>query len=193
MKLLEDKIKSCGKTVGSDIVKVDMFLNHQVDPVLMHEIGKEFKRLFENEGITKVLTIEVSGIAPAVFAALELNVPLVFAKKNEAKNLDASVYSADFFSFTKNKTYTIRVSKDYLSKDDKVLLIDDFLANGKALLGMLDIVKQAGAETKGIGIVIEKGFQPGGKEIRDMGYRVESLAIISSIADGVITFAENNC
>ena len=170
-----------------------MFLNHQVDPVLMHEIGKEFKRLFENEGITKVLTIEVSGIAPAVFAALELNVPLVFAKKNEAKNLDASVYSADVFSFTKNKTYTIRVSKDYLSKDDKVLLIDDFLANGKALLGMLDIVKQAGAETKGIGIVIEKGFQPGGKEIRDMGYRVESLAIISSIADGVITFAENNC
>ena len=191
MKLLEDKIKSCGKTVGSDIVKVDMFLNHQVDPVLMHEIGKEFKRLFENEGITKVLTIEVSGIAPAVFAALELNVPLVFAKKNEAKNLDASVYSADVFSFTKNKTYTIRVSKDYLSKDDKVLLIDDFLANGEAATGAIRLIRKAHATIAGVGVLIEKAFQPGHEKLVSQGFDVYPLARISHMAKDEIEFLED--
>lgn len=193
MKLLEDKIRSVGKVIGDDIVKVDMFLNHQVDPVLMHEMGKEFKRLFENLEITKVLTLEVSGIAPSVFAALELGVPLVFAKKTEGRNMADDVYSADVFSFTKNKTYTVRVAKEYLSAEDKVLIIDDFLANGKAMLGMLSLVEQAGAKTQGIGIVIEKGFQKGGKLLREIGIPVQSLAIIDSIEDGEIRFRESDC
>lgn len=193
MKLLEEKIRTLGKVIGDDIVKVDMFLNHQVDPCLMQEMGKEFKRLFGHLEITKVLTLEVSGIAPSVFAALELGVPLVFAKKTEGRNMADDVYSADVFSFTKNKTYTVRVAKEYLTAQDKVLIIDDFLANGKAMLGMLSLVEQAGAKPQGIGIVIEKGFQKGGAMLRESGIPVQSLAIVESIENGEIRFRESDC
>lgn len=193
MKLLEEKIRTLGKVIGDDIVKVDMFLNHQVDPCLMQEMGKEFKRLFGHLEITKVLTLEVSGIAPSVFAALELGVPLVFAKKTEGRNMADDVYSADVFSFTKNKTYTVRVAKEYLTAQDKVLIIDDFLANGKAMLGMLSLVEQAGAKPQGIGIVIEKGFQKGGAMLRESGIPIQSLAIVESIENGEIRFRESDC
>ncbi|MBQ2967711.1 MAG: xanthine phosphoribosyltransferase [Clostridia bacterium] len=193
MKLLEEKIRTLGKVIGDDIVKVDMFLNHQVDPCLMQEMGKEFKRLFGHLEITKVLTLEVSGIAPSVFAALELGVPLVFAKKTEGRNMADDVYSADVFSFTKNKTYTVRVAKEYLTAQDKVLIIDDFLANGKAMLGMLSLVEQAGAKPQGIGVVIEKGFQKGGAMLRESGIPVQSLAIVESIENGEIRFRESDC
>lgn len=188
MKLLEERILKEGKTQGKEIIKVDSFLNHQIDVKLLVEMGKEYRRLFESSKITKILTVEASGIAIATIAALEFNVPVVFAKKVQSRNLDQEIYSSKVHSFTKQMTYDIMVSKKYLSEDDCVLILDDFLANGKAALGLIDIVKQAGATVEGIGIAIEKGFQPGGKLLRDQGIKVESLAIIEQIKDGKIIF-----
>lgn len=188
MKLLEDYISEKGRLVGKDIVKVDSFLNHQVDPLLMQAMGKEIKRLFADTEITKVLTIEASGIAIAVMAALELNVPMVFAKKNATKNLSPDVYATTITSFTHGRDYDVRVAKDFLGKDDKILIIDDFLANGAALQGLIEIVNQSGASVAGCAIAIEKGFQDGGKKLREKGYRIESLAIIEGFADSKVLF-----
>lgn len=188
MELLKQRIVEQGKTVGSDVVKVDMFLNHQIDVNLLCEIGKEFRRRFPSDKITKILTIEASGIGIACIAAQYFNVPVVFAKKGANRNVGDNIYKADVYSFTKGTTTTIGVSKNYLTPDDHVLIIDDFMANGKAVHGLLNIINQAGASVEGIGIVIEKGFQPGGDSLRSLGYKVESLAIIKSIDDGNIIF-----
>ena len=188
VELLKQRIVEDGVIIGSDIVKVDNFLNHQVDPVLMREIALEIKNRFKESPITKVLTIEASGIAIAAFVALELGVPFVFAKKYNARNLDSNVYESDVFSFTKQTTYAIRVSTNYINENDTVLIVDDFLAKGGALNGLIDIVNQAGASVSGCAIVIEKNFQKGGDEIRSRGYRVESLANIKSIENGKIEF-----
>ncbi|MGM9551354.1 MAG: xanthine phosphoribosyltransferase [Clostridia bacterium] len=190
MESLEKRILKDGMLrEGTDIVKVDNFLNHQVDPFLMQDMGREFKRLFENEGITKILTIEASGIAIASFAALEFGVPFVFAKKHKAKNQDPDVYEAEVYSYTKATTFTVKVSKSYINENDVVLIIDDFLANGEALKGLISIVNQAGARVAGCGIAIEKAYQKGGDKVREMGYRVESLAKIKEITkDGKIIF-----
>ena len=192
MDLLKQKICSEGRVIGTDILKVDSFLNHQVDPLLMKAIGEEFALLFEGQGITKVLTIESSGIAPALFTGLLLNVPVVFAKKTASRNLDTETYHAAVHSFTRGSEYIVRVSKRYLTAEDTVLLIDDFLARGRALLGLLEITGQAGAHVAGAGVVIEKGFQEGGSLIRNMGIRVESLAIINEMSEegSLISFAD---
>ncbi len=192
MKLLEEKILNEGVAIGTDILKVDMFLNHQMDVNLLDEMGKEFARLFKDCGATKVVTIESSGIAIAVFAAKYLNLPALFAKKSKHKNVGDDVYSSNSYSFTHGKDYTMMVSKKYLSKGDKVLIIDDFMAGGNACNALIDIMGQAGAEVVGIGIAIEKGFQPGGKALRDKGYRVRSLAIVDAMADGEITFRQDD-
>ena len=188
MELLTEKIINEGRVEGKDILKVDSFLNHQIDINFMNEIGKEFKRLFNDEKITKILTIEASGIAIASITAQYFNVPVLFAKKTESRNLDSETYQSDVYSFTRCETYKIRVSKRYLNKDDKVLILDDFLANGKAVLGLMDIVNQSGASIAGVGIVIEKGFQEGGKLLRDKGVNLHSLAIIESMENGKIVF-----
>lgn len=189
MELLKNKILNDGRVLEGNILKVDSFLNHQMDIKLFNEIGKEFKRRFTEEGITKILTIEASGIGIASIAAQYFDyVPVVFAKKHDATNLDKETYESDVFSFTKNKSYKIRVSKRYIGKEDKVLIIDDFLANGNAGLGLIDIVKKAGAKVSGVGIVIEKGFQTGREAIEKTGVKLESLAIIKSMEDGKIKF-----
>ncbi len=188
MEILKKRIVEQGKTIGSDVVKVDMFLNHQIDVELLNEIGKEFRRRFPSDKITKILTIEASGIGIACIAAQYFGVPVVFAKKGANRNVGDNIYKADVFSFTKGTTTTIGVSKDYISADDRILVIDDFMANGKAVHGLLNVINQAGASVEGIGIVIEKGFQPGGDALRSLGYKVESLAIIKSIDDGKIIF-----
>ena len=193
MKLLEEKIAKEGLVIGTDILKVDMFLNHQMDVELLDEMGKEFKRLFENSGATKVVTIESSGIAIAVFVAKHLGLPALFAKKAKHKNVGDDVYSVASYSFTHGKEYTMIVSKKYLNKGDKVLIIDDFLAGGNACNALLDIIDQAEAEVVGIGIAIEKGFQPGGQALRDKGYNLRSLAIIDSMNDGKISFRADDC
>ena len=190
MKLLKDKIIEEGVSRGTEIVKVDKFLNHQVDPFLLREIGKEFYARFKDENITKILTIESSGIAIAAFVALEFGVPFVFAKKYNSRNIDNDVYQADVYSFTKCTTSTIRVAKDYITNNDRVLIIDDFLANGCALKGLINVIEQGGATVCGCGIVIEKSFQPGAEEIKKMRYRVESLARIKSINNGKIEFVD---
>ncbi|MCR5151318.1 MAG: xanthine phosphoribosyltransferase [Clostridiales bacterium] len=187
MKLLEKVIAEKGEIIGNDIVKVDMFLNHQIDIHLLQEIGKEFRRLF-TEDINKIVTIEASGIGVACIAAQYFDVPVVFAKKGNHRNVGNDIYSGEVFSFTKGITTKIGISKRYLTKDDKILIIDDFLANGGAVKGLIGIAEQAGAAVQGIGIVIEKGFQPGGNELRKAGYHLESLAIINSIENGRITF-----
>ena len=188
MELLKERIREQGKAIGTDIIKVDMFLNHQIDVDLLNEIGKEFKRLFENANINKILTIEASGIGIACIAAQYFSVPVVFAKKGANRNVGDNIYKADVYSFTKGTTTTIGVSKDYITEDDHILIIDDFMANGKAAHGLINIINQAGAKVEGIGIVIEKGFQPGGDALRSLGYRVESLAVIKSMEDGKIVF-----
>ncbi len=190
MELLKNRILNDGVILGTDIVKVDGFLNHRVDPVLIKEIALEIKRRYEGTKITKVLTIEASGIAIATLVALELGVPFVFAKKYNAKNLDASVYQTDVFSFTKQKTFSVRVSSKYIDKNDKVLIVDDFLANGGALQGLINITEMAGAEVLGCAIVIEKSFQKGADILRNKGYRIESLARIKSISGGSIEFLD---
>ncbi|MFC4409101.1 xanthine phosphoribosyltransferase [Chungangia koreensis] len=190
MQQLRDRIKTDGKVLSAEVLKVDSFLNHQIDPELMMAIGEEYASRFAEEGITKILTIESSGIAPAVMAGLKLGIPVVFARKKKSLTLTDGLYSSNVHSFTKNVTSEISVSKDFIKKEDHLLIIDDFLANGQAVLGLLDIVEQAGASLAGIGIVIEKGFQPGGKLIRERGIRVESLAIIKSLKEGTIEFYE---
>ncbi len=187
MQLLKDRIVKDGKIKEGNVLKVDSFLNHQMDIGLFSEIGKEFFRRFADEKITKILTIEASGIGIACVAAQYFGVPVVFAKKNKTKNIAGDVYTSKVESFTHGRVYDIMVSKEFLSAKDRVLIIDDFLANGSALLGLADLVQDAGAELVGAGIVIEKGFQPGGQMVREKGIRVESLAIIDSMsADGVI-------
>ena len=193
MKLLEEKIANEGVSIGTDILKVDMFLNHQLDVNLLEEMGKEFYRLFKDSGATKIVTIESSGIAIAVFAAKYFNLPALFAKKANHKNVGNEIYSAKCYSFTHGKEYTMNVSKKYLNSSDKVLIIDDFMAGGNACNALIDIINQAGAEVVGIGIAIEKGFQPGGKALREKGYKVRSLAIIDSMNDGEISFRSNDC
>lgn len=188
MELLKQRIVEQGQTVGNDVVKVDMFLNHQIDVDLICEIGKEFRRRFSSERINKILTIEASGIGIACIAAQYFSVPVVFAKKGANRNVGDNIYKADVYSFTKGTTTTIGISKDYLNENDHILIIDDFMANGKAVHGLINIINQAGATVEGVGIVIEKGFQPGGDALRSLGYRVESLAIIKSIDDGNIIF-----
>lgn len=191
MKLLENRILKDGVVLGEGILKVDSFINQQIDIKLLNEIGKEFKKRFENEEITKILTIEASGIGIACITAQYFDVPVVFAKKHEGINMDKDNYESEAFSFTKMKNYKIKVSKKYLSSDDKVLVIDDFLANGNAALGLMDIINKAGAEIVGIGIVIEKGFQKGRKLIEEKGIRVESLAILEAMTDGKIIFKKD--
>ncbi len=193
MKLLEEKIANEGVSIGTDILKVDMFLNHQLDVNLLDEMGKEFHRLFKDCGATKIVTIESSGIAMAVFAAKYFNLPALFAKKASHKNIGTEVYSAKCYSFTHGKEYTMNVSKKYINSDDKVLIIDDFLAGGNACNALIDIINQSGAEIVGIGIAIEKGFQPGGKALREKGYNLRSLAIVESMNDGNITFRNDDC
>ncbi len=188
MKQLEEKILADGRVLSEAVLKVDSFLNHQIDPALMKAIGEEFASRFKAAGITKILTIESSGIAPAVMAGLSLGVPVVFARKRKSLTLTDGLYTAPVHSFTKNETNDISVSHDFLGEGDVVMIIDDFLANGQAALGLLDIVEQAGAGCAGIGIVIEKGFQPGGKLLRDKGIRVETLANIKSMEPGHVEF-----
>lgn len=192
MDALKKKIITDGTAIGTDIVKVDSFLNHQIDIAFMNEIGKEFARIFSDVEVTKIVTIEASGIAIAGIASQYFNnVPVVFAKKTESRNLDPDKYHGEVYSFTKQRAYPIMISKRYLSADDKILILDDFLANGKAALALKNLCEQAGATVQGIGIVIEKGFQNGGKLLREEnGIRVESLAIIDSIDNGIITFRD---
>jgi len=190
VKALKDKIMAHGKALSPKILKVDTFLNHQMDPHLMNDIGKEFAEYFKGRGATKILTIEASGIAMACMTGLHMDLNVIFAKKHEALNLDKDIYTSKVFSHTKNKEYIIKVATKLIDKSDKVLIIDDFLANGLAALGLVEIVKQAGATVVGVGMVIEKAFQRGGKLLRDQGYDVFSLAIVESLEDGKITLAE---
>lgn len=181
MKALKERILKDGKVKDGNVLKVDSFLNHQLDIDLFEEMGQEFKRRFEGENVTKILTIEASGIAIACIAARYFKVPVVFAKKSKSKNIAGEVYTSKVESFTHGKVYDIMVSKDFLNEGDRVLIIDDFLANGQALIGLSKLVKEAGATLVGAGIAIEKGFQPGGQMIRESGVRVESLAIIDEM------------
>ena len=194
MQLLEDRNRREGVIKEGNVLKVDSFLNHQMDIRLFEEIGRECKRRFRDEKITKILTIEASGIGIACVAAQSLQVPVVFAKKTRTKNIAGDVYVSRVESYTHGRIYEIIVSKDFLGKEDRVLLIDDFLANGKALEGLADLVRQAGAELVGAGVVIEKGFQPGGDIIRSQGIRLESLAIVDEMDEktGEIRFREQN-
>ena len=190
MELLKERIRKDGVVKEGNVLKVDRFLNHQMDVKLFREIGKEFKKRFEGEDINKILTIEASGIGIACVVAEIFDVPVVFAKKTQTKNIAGDVYTTKVESFTHGRVYDIIVSREFLGKGDKVLLIDDFLANGCALLGLIDLVKKSGATLEGAGIVIEKGFQHGGQEIRDMGIRLESLAIVDSMTDDSLTFRD---
>ena len=188
MELMKQKIREEGKVLPGGILKVGSFLNQQIDTDFLGKIGAEIARLFGGCGVTKVLTIESSGIAIAAAAGMALGVPMVFAKKHKTSNVDGSTYSAVVHSYTHNTDYTVVVSSDYLLPEDRVLLVDDFLANGKALLGLIDLVNQAGATLIGAACAIEKGFQGGGDALREKGIRVESLAIVESMSDTGITF-----
>lgn len=181
MELLKEKIRRDGIVKEGNILKVDSFLNHQMDINLFCEIGKEFKKRFADTEITKILTIEASGIGIACIAAMQFDVPVVFAKKSKTKNIAGDVYKTQVESFTHGRVYDVIVSKDFLKPEDKVLVIDDFLASGCALIGLIDLIKESGATLQGAGIVIEKGFQVGGKLLREKGIRVESLAIVDSM------------
>ena len=188
MKALEEKILKEGTVLPGNILKVASFLNHQLDVDFIMEMGKEIARLFKGEEITKILTVETSGIAIAMGAAAEMHLPVVFAKKNKTGNLSGDMYKTVVHSYTHGVDYNIVVSCDFLKSDDKVLIIDDFLANGKALIGLIDIVNQAGATLVGCSTAIEKGFQGGGDSLRAEGIRVESLAIVDSMSDDSLTF-----
>ena len=192
MKLLEERIRKDGTVKAGNVLKVDSFLNHQMDIDLFNEMGKEWARLFADRKITKILTVEASGIGIACVAAQHFHVPVVFAKKSQSVNIDGEVYSTKIESFTHKRVYDVIVSKKFLHPEDHILIIDDFLANGCALEGLIDIVNKAGATVEGIGIAVEKGFQKGGDLIRSKGIRVESLAIVESMDDktGEITFRE---
>ncbi|MBR4982031.1 MAG: xanthine phosphoribosyltransferase [Lachnospiraceae bacterium] len=181
MKLLEERIRKDGVVKAGQVLKVDSFINHQMDIELFNEMGKEFKRLFAEKEINKILTIEASGIGIACIVAQHFNVPVVFAKKAKSINLDGEMYTTKIESFTHKKVYDVIVSKKFLSAEDKVLIIDDFLANGCAVAGLVDLVRSAGATVEGVGIVVEKGFQQGGRILREKGLQVESLAIVESM------------
>lgn len=191
MHALEQKILAEGIVLSDQVLKVDSFLNHQIDPKLMQKIGQEFARLFKDAGITKIITIEASGIAPAVMAGLELGVPVIFARKYQSLTLKDDLYRSKVFSFTKQIESTIAISNKHISASDKVLVIDDFLANGQAALGLADLIHQAQAEVVGIGIVIEKSFQPGRDILLEKGYRVESLARVKSLSNGNVEFVRD--
>lgn len=191
MKLLEERILKDGKIFPGNVLKVDSFLNHQVDVALLNEMGKEIYRLFKDEEITKIFTIEASGIGIACIVAQYFNVPVVFAKKSLGKNIAADVYSTKVKSYTHGHVYDVIVSQEFLHKEDKILIIDDFLAMGCALEGLIDLINSAGAEIVGAAIAIEKAFQPGGDNLRKRGIRIESLARVASMTDdGRITFCE---
>lgn len=194
MQLLQDKITNQGRIFPGNILKVDSFLNHQIDVNFLCELGKEFKKRFSDCGVNKILTIEASGIGIACITAQFFNCPVLFAKKTKTKNISSDVYRTQVESFTHGTTYEVIVSKEFLNKDDHVLIIDDFLAQGKALIGLTDLVNQSGATLAGCGIVIEKGFQQGGKIIRDMGIKLESLAIVDGMdsSTGTIKFRKQN-
>ncbi len=192
MNSLQKRILKDGKVLDGDILKVDSFLNHQIDVSLLEDMGRDFYELFKDCNINKILTVEASGIAIACFAAQRFNVPVVFAKKGYHKNVGNDVYTAEVFSFTKGTSYTVSVSKAYLNKGDRILVIDDFLANGQAVLGLKKIIADAGAELCGCGIAIEKGFQKGGAELREAGIDVKSLAIVESMDNGKIVFRDEN-
>lgn len=188
IKALEEKILREGEVLPGNILKVGNFLNQQIDTAFLKEIGKEIARLYKDSGVNKIFTIEASGIAIAVAAAYEMNVPVVFAKKNRSDNISGDTYVTKVDSFTHKTTNTIVVSREFIGADDKILIVDDFLANGNALIGLCDIVKQAGATVAGAAIAIEKGFQKGGDKLRESGMRVESLAIVDSMTDNGIVF-----
>jgi len=190
MELLKDRIRKDGRVKDGHIIKVDSFLNHQIDIELLSAIGKEFRRLFDGQNITKVITIEASGISMACFTAKYFNVPVVFAKKSASKNIDGDVYTTTITSYTRGIDYTVILEKRFLTPDDRILIIDDILATGKAQQGLLDISSQAGATVCGIGVVIEKGFQGGGDKLRAAGYNLQSLAIIDNMENQTVTFRE---
>lgn len=180
MEIIEQEIQKRGKVLPGNVLKVNSFLNHQLDPYLLNIMAGEWTKLFKNDNITKIVTIEASGIALAILTGLKLNVPVVFAKKSNSKNI-GDVYKSKIHSYTRDQDFDIQIEKQFIYKDDIVLIIDDFLVNGSATLGMIDIINQAGAKLAGVGIAIEKGFQNGGEILRNKGVRVESLAIISSM------------
>lgn len=191
MSYLKEKMLKDAVVVNENVIKVDSFLNHQLDPVVMKEISKEFVEYFNDREITKVMTIEASGIAPGILVASELGVPMLFAKKSEPSTMKSDdQFSTNIHSFTKNLTSRVLVSKKYLSPDDKVLIVDDFLANGEAALGLIDLVEQAGAETVGVGICVEKSFQPGRQKLEDKGVDIFSIVRIASLEGNKMTFIE---
>lgn len=188
MRLLEERILKDGQVFPGNILKVDSFLNHQIDVELIGEMGKEIKRIFNDCGVNKILTIEASGIGIACITAQFFSCPVLFAKKMKTKNIAASVYKTQVRSFTHGTEYDVIVSKAFIGEGDKVLIVDDFLAEGNALLGLIDLCRQAGAEVVGCAIAIEKGFQLGRKRVEEKGVRVESLAIVESMDDNIVTF-----
>jgi len=188
MEELKQKIIKEGKVLSNSVLKVDSFINHQMDPVLMKKIGEEFANRFSGMGITKVLTLESSGIGPALLTALEMGVPMIFARKRKSLTLTEGLITSTVRSFTKQETNEVTISRDFITEGDNVLIIDDFLAVGQAAIGLIDIVKQAGANPVGVGIVIEKSFQDGHKMIKEAGIKLESLAKIASLEDGKVQF-----
>ncbi len=192
MQLLEERIRKDGQIREGNVLKVDSFLNHQIDIDLCNEIGREFRRLFPGDRITKILTIEASGIGIACITAQYFHVPVVFAKKSQSINLDGDMYTAQVESYTHKRTYDVILSRKFLTEKDRVLIVDDFLANGCAAAGLVELVHSAGAAVEGVGIVIENGFQKGGRMLRERGIRVESLAIVEAMepATGTITFRQ---
>ena len=188
MELLKQKILDCGRALDEHVLLVDSFLNHQVDVKLMQEVGKDFARRFADAGITRVVTIESSGIAPAAMAALEMDLPLVILKKSKSSILKEGILQTEVFSFTKNAPYQLTLKPQFVHPGDRVLLIDDFLANGEAALGASSLLERAGAQVAGIGIVIAKTFQPGLKKLQEAGYRVEILAPVKRMAENLIEF-----
>mgnify|MGYP002727081704 FL=1 len=192
MQQLKDRIIKEGRVLPGNIIKVDGFLNHRVDTALMSDMADEFAKYFDVKNITMVLTAEASGIALATICAQRYGVPMVFAKKAKSDNIEGGLYQSDIFSYTYKKKVTLLVSQDWITKDDRVLIIDDFMAKGYAMRGLIDIVNKAGATLAGIGVAVEKGFQDGGDSLRREGYPIKSLAIIDSVEDGVIRFREEN-
>lgn len=191
MQAVEDKIRTEGQVLPHNVLKVDNFLNHQIDPQLMYAIGEEFKRRFAGKKVTKILTVESSGIAPAVMAGLVMHVPVVFARKHKSLTLKDHLYTATVYSYTKHTSNQIAISKKFLHPDDSVLIIDDFLANGQAVEGLIEIIKAAQATLQGVGVVIEKTFQKGRQLLDERGIQTESLARIQAFEDGKIIFAED--
>jgi xanthine phosphoribosyltransferase len=190
MRELKEKIISEGIVLSEHVLKVDSFLNHQMDPVLMKKIGETFAKKFHDKEITKVITLESSGIGPALMTAYELGVPLIFARKRKSLTLNSDLYISKVYSFTKQEESEISIARKFIDCSDSILIIDDFLANGQAALGLIDIIQQAKAQVVGVGIVIEKAFQDGGRRLRERGIHVESLAQIASLTDGKVRFVE---